>query len=132
MDFDYCLSAKCVCFGAAVISEFTNVYHGLVRFAGTLQELIGACFLGMSLKLASSISKEEHTVGDINWHRSVLKVFKSMSRKLLVYLRSAWLTGLIAEESQTTVMIRQNQLANSNRAYNVISWSKHNNMQNIT
>ena len=49
-----------------------------------------------------SISKVGHNVGEINWYMSALKVIKSMPRKFLDCLSSAWLTGFITEGSQTT------------------------------
>ena len=61
----------------------------------------GVCFSSMSHKLSSSISKVGHNVGEIKWNISALKVVKFMPRKSCDCLSSAWLTGLIAERSQT-------------------------------
>ena len=98
----YCLSTQCICFLVAIISDFVALYHGSFRFIGTLQERIGACFSSMSLKLSSGISIEGENVGEINWHIFALRVVKFMPRKFLDCLRTAWLTGLIAERSHTT------------------------------
>ena len=50
------------------MSDLIALYIGSFRFIGTLQECNGACFSSMSHKLSSSISKDGHNVGEINWH----------------------------------------------------------------